>query len=354
MVPRSVGHGSDLVANVRANLCTSCGLCAGSCSQLAIGPPDRQGHVQLRLVKEIRTAAPAGGVVLMHCVNGAWGSLEAELRARATHVVPYAVECAGIIHPTGVKQLLKHFRGVMIVACPPEACRMREGAGTAEARLLAGQSPSTLGAEDAVRVLHVSPRERAKLLREFHAFATSVGVGKGSEPPAPSRGRGWGQHTLAAALVTLALLGLGAGNRIVLGAAKETALLRVAWRIPSPKVERCRPPTADERRRIPAHLSAPDLCERTAVAYTLRVVLDGETRVEKAVAPAGSEANGPLLVDFEWPVSQGPHTLHIRFMPSREAPEDAPRVDKAFAFTAKNGRVSRLSFDAKQRAFLLR
>ena len=51
MVERSDGR-DGLVARVNPGSCVSCGICAGSCAPMGVGPPGRTGRDQLARVRE--------------------------------------------------------------------------------------------------------------------------------------------------------------------------------------------------------------------------------------------------------------------------------------------------------------
>src|SRR5690606_27562306 len=71
MVPRKDGR-AGLVAQVDDALCVSCGICAGSCAPMVVGPPGRSGRDQLAGVKEFiaRVKPHADEVVVVACGNG--------------------------------------------------------------------------------------------------------------------------------------------------------------------------------------------------------------------------------------------------------------------------------------------
>lgn len=352
MVARTAGEGSAEVARVDRNLCTSCGICAGSCSQLAIGPPDRSGHVQLRLVKELRAAQPSGGVVLVSCKNAGVANLAPRLSQYTVRLVPYPVECTGTLHPTVVAQLLKHFDGVMVVSCPPEACRMREGTEVAEARLLRKQNPSTLEPDRRIHWATVSPGADGDLERRFSRFVTELGVAHAAapEPPKEPAGLRW-QRPAAVVVAVAALASLGAGNRVAIGGPTNEAILRINWRMAAPRTESCRPPTADEVQRMPQGMAATTLCDRRPVAYRLTYAIDGGRAQEARVEPVGSDRTGPLIVDVEHTLAPGSHRVFVRFEPIGEAPTDAPRASAELTVQMTPGRVAYIVLDTRSSQF---
>ncbi len=127
MLPRLAGKGSDLVAHVTPELCVSCGICAGSCAPMVIGPPARAGRDQLREAQVLRPAQRLGPehVVVFGCRHGI-GAPPALTALERVHLLP--LNCGGELHTTIVEYLVRSgVGGVMILACPERNCVHREG-----------------------------------------------------------------------------------------------------------------------------------------------------------------------------------------------------------------------------------
>lgn len=126
---------SELVARVDSDLCVSCGICAGSCAPMSIGPPMRTGAAQIRQLQHFLDQQPPepDQVVLMACGNGL-GS-HPELSGLAG-IVPYPVGCLGAVHSFVIETLLRRGTGgVYLLGCPHRDAQYREGATWAELRL---------------------------------------------------------------------------------------------------------------------------------------------------------------------------------------------------------------------------
>ncbi|MDH3222540.1 MAG: cytochrome b N-terminal domain-containing protein [Gemmatimonadota bacterium] len=137
MVPRDDGRGY-LLASVDPALCVSCGICAGSCAPMGVGPPDRNGRDQLEAVrafidrdmKTVDGAMPQ--VVVVACAQSAFGR-GAPGGGRGPGglepAVPrFDVSCAGNLHSSVVEFLTRAgAAGVLVSACPPRDCWNREG-----------------------------------------------------------------------------------------------------------------------------------------------------------------------------------------------------------------------------------
>jgi ferredoxin len=124
-----------IVARVNPDLCVSCGICAGSCAPMGIGPPGRTGRDQLAHVREFIGQRDLSGrdIVIVACSHGAAG-VTAGPSFDGAHI--YGVDCTGSIHTSVVEFLVRSgVGGVLIMACPPRDCWYREGPKWLEERL---------------------------------------------------------------------------------------------------------------------------------------------------------------------------------------------------------------------------
>ena len=134
MQPRGDGR-ATLVARVDPALCVSCGICAGSCAPMGVGPEGRTGRDQLAGVSAfIAEHAPgADDVVVVACARGGGGA------GGMTHfddAPVLAVPCAGSLHSSVIEYLVRAGAGgVLVLACPVEDCWNREGTVWLEQRL---------------------------------------------------------------------------------------------------------------------------------------------------------------------------------------------------------------------------
>jgi coenzyme F420-reducing hydrogenase delta subunit len=122
-------------AEVDWSLCVGCGICAGSCAPMGVGPPAMNGRNQLaRLRRFIQERHIGNGeVVIVACSHGAGG---AGAMRDLDGAPVYAAECAGSVHTSVVEFLVRSgVAGVLIVSCPPRDCWHREGPKWLEQRL---------------------------------------------------------------------------------------------------------------------------------------------------------------------------------------------------------------------------
>ncbi|HET7296713.1 MAG TPA: hydrogenase iron-sulfur subunit, partial [Gemmatimonadales bacterium] len=162
---------SATVARVDPALCVSCGLCAGSCAPMGVGPPGRTGRAQLTVVRDFIAAhRPGGGdVVVVACERGAGGVTGA---ADLDGALVYPVSCGGNLHTSVVEFLLRAGAGgVLIASCPPRDCWNREGGKWLEQRVYHEREAELQDRVDRrrLRLAHAGGGEAARVRAELAA-----------------------------------------------------------------------------------------------------------------------------------------------------------------------------------------
>jgi ferredoxin len=141
-----------LVGRVDPALCVSCGICAGSCAPMGVGPAGRDGRDQLVRVRAFldEVAAPDRDVVVVACSHGAGGMVG---RGDVAGVPVYGVDCAGNLHSSVVELLVRGGTGgVLVMACPGRDCWNREGPRWTRERLFQGREAELQDRVDRRRV----------------------------------------------------------------------------------------------------------------------------------------------------------------------------------------------------------
>lgn len=125
-----------LVARVNPVLCVSCGICAGSCAPMGVGPALRTGRDQVSIIRDLvhdGMNAREPRIVAMVCANTPGDHRVALDRAGAT---VHLLTCTGNLHTTSIELALRGgAAGVMVFSCPPRDCRGREGPKWLEQRV---------------------------------------------------------------------------------------------------------------------------------------------------------------------------------------------------------------------------
>jgi coenzyme F420-reducing hydrogenase delta subunit/Pyruvate/2-oxoacid:ferredoxin oxidoreductase delta subunit len=181
--PTATADRPDLVALVTPHRCVSCGICAGSCAPMGVGPPGRTGRAQLEWLRPV--PASADRVVVLACDRGA-AALSPVLAAHGADCRP--VECAGNLHTSVVEHALRAgAAGVLILPCPPRDCWGREGPRWLHERLYHGREAELQARVDRrrVRVAYVSAAERPEAVAALRAFRADLAL---LDLPAPAAG----------------------------------------------------------------------------------------------------------------------------------------------------------------------
>lgn len=174
MVPRDDDR-PYAVGLVDAEKCVSCGICAGSCAPMGVGPEGRTGRDQLVGVKAFidRHQPNADTVVVVACSrSGAgWGT---------EHIAGAPVlsaSCAGSLHTSVIEYLIRSgAAGVLVVSCPPRDCWNREGVNWLEERLYNQRAAELKDRVDRrrLRVVHAGERERVVVESAVARFNSEV------------------------------------------------------------------------------------------------------------------------------------------------------------------------------------
>lgn len=136
MIPRDEpSELSEIVARVDPALCVSCGLCAGSCAPMGVGPPLRTGRDQLAAASGfVDGLRPTGDeIVLIGCRHGL---AERAVLDGLDGVRGYSSGCSGSVHTSVVELMLRRGAGgVFLLTCPGRDCIYREGPAWLHERL---------------------------------------------------------------------------------------------------------------------------------------------------------------------------------------------------------------------------
>lgn len=167
-----------LVAQVNPDRCVSCGICAGSCAPMGVGPPGRTGRDQLALARAgvlPALAGAAGSPIVAVCCEQSPHGLATALGARGA--VVHAVSCAGNVHSSVIELLVRSgAAGVFVCECPARDCEGREGPKWLHARVYDEREAELKPRVDRRRVLlaTAAPGTIAQTIAAFDAFAREL------------------------------------------------------------------------------------------------------------------------------------------------------------------------------------
>ncbi len=160
MVPHPHQRIGRQLAVVDADLCVSCGICAGACpsstpfrstAQLVTGidmPQRPIDGLRRQLRDSLAGARSARPIVIFGCDHGAQLS-----RLAADDVHTFSLLCAGQLPPSFVEYALRDgAAGVVVAACRDGGCEFRFGARWTAERLRGAREPHLRASVDAERV----------------------------------------------------------------------------------------------------------------------------------------------------------------------------------------------------------
>lgn len=172
MQSRSDGR-AQLVGVVNPDRCVSCGICAGSCAPMGVGPAGHTGRAQLARVRA-QTPTWDGAFVVYACRKGK-DAVRAALESEGARVMP--VECAGNLHSSAVEYAVRAgASGVLILGCPPRDCWGREGPKWLGERLFRGREAELKPRVDRrrLRVAYAGGGEAAVAVAELRRLREQV------------------------------------------------------------------------------------------------------------------------------------------------------------------------------------
>ncbi len=355
MVPNPSDRGEHEIAFVQTDRCVSCGLCAGSCDQLAIGPPARDGHAQMQAVKRLLANPDPEATVLVYCASaGTHETLIPRLRARGHRIQPLEVDCVGALHALAVSRLTPAYAGVFVVGCPPHRCHSREGMSLVMGRLLEGREPVLRHPLDPARV-QVTGGSRAELDRLIETFERSLGaratpirVTRPGRRPRVLAGLRTGV-AVTAVLATIATL-----SQVRAGRTPTDGAIRLAWRLPGQSWEDCRDRTAEEIARMPAHMRQARECRTVYLHYRLQVRRDDRLVLDREIAPLGARGDRPLFVEQDLPLPPGTHRWLVDFVPVNDPQGAGLALTLDTTLTVRGGQARLITFDPERRRLVAR
>ncbi|MHB1311118.1 MAG: cytochrome b N-terminal domain-containing protein [Gemmatimonadaceae bacterium] len=306
MQPRDDGR-VGLVAHVDEAKCVSCGICAGSCAPMGVGPALRTGRDQLAALRRhlqlVDKVTPARRVAIC-CEHAAPSHLE-PLRALSADI--QLVPCAGNVHSSVVERNIRQgAAGVMIYTCAPRDCRGREGPKWLHERMYNGREAELQPRVDISRVASavMAPGDLQGTLDAWRHFA--------GEPPRPaSRARRAAWRVAAVGVSVVALLLLRAGSWVPVSTAAEGATLRLSWSAHAERIEQCRRLSDAELAELPQHMRMRWSCEGKSATYLLTATVDDRTMVRDTVRGGGLRHDRPLHLFREYAMPAGTHRLVI-------------------------------------------
>lgn len=346
MVQRTAGTGSEFVASVNENLCVSCGLCSGSCSQLAIGPPSRSGRVQLEVVKELRNkhGSDRSGIVIIFCDENIKATPVIKWMDSKNYQFDYLnVSCVGSIHPAVIQTLLHSYKGVYIVGCPQGLCVNREGFSLAVNRILYGRNPAHIDKlpKDKIKIVSYANDELSHLLMDITMFYED---NQSENYKSTTQKQEIKKFTLIewmkmTSFTSLILSAVTIGSGANLGIEPEKGSIALSWKMPRQSIKNCKKLSDKELANLPFHMRTQETCTEKQVPYELKLKINGSEKISKIVTSHGARSDRPIYVNEVIESDEGYSDIEISFKPFQEDSfvKDLIHLDKKINVNIKKG-----------------
>lgn len=336
MVPRPDGR--RLLAQVSADACVSCGICAGSCGDKCIGPPRRDSLSQLAGGKEFVANHPAGGVCVITCCNN--GRMQARLASAIGSEEQYCifpVECCGTIHSDVSELLLSHFTGLAFVGCPVRNCMNRDGLDLLSGRTYARRVPflSREIGRERIFLTALSDGEAPELLNKLKIFRETGDSFKAHKADGSlvRLVSNLSKRIIATAALLAGVVYVGV---LPYGQNKETSIVRLSLRLPSATATECRPLTEEEKAAVPRHMQVPQICASKPIKYSVRLAVDNEPLFESELSDPAGRDDRPIVYSKEKALPPGKRNIAISI--SSDTPSLEPLTYQA-ALPMEAGRI---------------
>ena len=175
MVPRDDDR-PTLVALVEPSRCVSCGICAGSCAPMGVGPPGRTGRDQLAAIRSVLDDSGVAyePIVAIYCEQAPRAHVDA-IAAQGARL--HGVPCAGNLHSSVIELFLRNGApGVIVFGCPPRDCVGREGPKWLHERVFNDREAELQERVDRrrVRLATIAPGDLAGTRSALGAFARAL------------------------------------------------------------------------------------------------------------------------------------------------------------------------------------
>jgi ferredoxin/coenzyme F420-reducing hydrogenase delta subunit len=350
MVPRTDGvtrHAAQ--AQIDPAKCVGCGICAGSCDTAGIGLEwfamiEQRKRVDAWVAQVVE--AEKAPFVAFACAESGAAGLSIDRTSGTCAELPgfsvLEIPCAGWVHPLLLERVLRRgARGAVVMSCGPGECRYREGAEWTRQRV-SGQREPQLRTDkvesDQVLLLELDRTRTRDLIDAALAFREH------NRRPAARRLRPRLSALVAAGLAA-SCIGVTwlISNMVYAAPAMRGSELAVTFKHPGATSENCRTLTAEELADLPAYMRRPKICDRHRANVRLRVVVDGEIRIETDYPPKGLWNDGNSIAVEHVKVEPGTHDVRVAIGDTTDPNEWTYRVEDKLEFDAGARRV--LSFD---------
>ena len=354
MTPRPDGR--RLLASVSPTLCVSCGICAASCDDRAIGPPGRSAIEQLsaceEFVQSVNFSSPSQDLIVVPCErNGRMPQKLANRLAERTDVHFYPVECCGTVHSDVIETLLTRAAGVFLLGCPARNCVNRDGLVLISERIYNKRVPFLAREIERRRIAidSAGDGEVENVIEYLDQFSKAL-----KERSTAQKRQAAGSIILRTLATIIILALIASASQIELGTTPTNGVFRIGTRISGRAKQQCRALTEEEKQTIPKHMQRPEICETLYLNYLLNVYVDEKLVRSKEIHHSGARGDSPLFISEDIEVIPGEHTFSVTLEPTTKEYQADGSLDFSATIAVRAGRIYLLGYDPAEQKLSLR
>jgi coenzyme F420-reducing hydrogenase delta subunit len=154
-------------------LCRGCGLCVPLCPALALDLEHWEEDQISALISKLSREKTGPNILVMRCQWAVFSELDEKVDSNV-HIID--MPCAARVDPLHIMEAFGHgIDGVLIVACPEEDCRSKEGSKEARRLTVAlKKTLSQIGFEDRLHFCSAAPRYPESFHEELGRFKERI------------------------------------------------------------------------------------------------------------------------------------------------------------------------------------
>ena len=343
MVPHP--NGKHLLAEISALHCVSCGICAASCGDLAVGPPGRDANDQINSIENFCSSLPdnasENSIVIVSCRhNESMPDYMKSIAKKESGLFYFDLNCCGTLHSKGLEILLNNVGGIFLSGCAARNCMNRDGLDLLKGRIYEKRVPFISRDVDKkrIKIAPHSEKEKSEILdqvSELRSVLEGNSV-KAKSLLALSNLYWYFKRTIATCIILFAVALL---SQYPQGTDVETAKLRIVGRLPAYIDYNCRELSDKERRKTLTHMQFPKTCEHLLVDYLLKVSIDDKISLSKTLSSQMKRDDLPIIVNQELDLEPGERKIKVELNAQGEAKRQIENFEYSQFVTTKSRQI---------------
>ena len=105
---------------------------------------------------------------------------------------------------------------------------------------------------------------------------------------------------------------------------------------------------------LPIHMRTAEICDSKALAYLLKIRVDGKELAEVPIRPGGLHADRPIYVNRDVAVVPGDHEVNLEFTPIDDESGRAISLGLKRSLRFERGRIILIYLSSDQQSFIVK